>query len=131
MNAIVARLLTALIAAFSIAGANAHAGNEQQIVLKAKERLERDLKDPDSVRYRKIVTVDEGRGASTVCGEFNARNSMGGYVGYQTFVVVDGDMTMIAPATVTDDELRDGLTRPLSGNGEDPVFIWSFCKDSA
>lgn len=45
------------------------------------------LKDPDSALFRKERVID-AEGQTVVCGEVNARNSMGGYVGYKNFVVV-------------------------------------------
>lgn len=49
-----------------------------------RQSMESKLKDPDSAKYRKIkVGGDED---STICGEVNAKNSFGGYVGYVSFV---------------------------------------------
>lgn len=45
------------------------------------------VKDPDSVKLRRIVVGDLENGLSRrVCGEANAKNSYGGYVGFQTFI---------------------------------------------
>jgi len=48
----------------------------------AKRALERHLKDPDSVQYRDVQAFKGG----VVCGEYNAKNSLGGYVGYSRFI---------------------------------------------
>ena len=48
----------------------------------AKQAIERELKDPESVQYRDVRTFSGG----IVCGEFNAKNSLGGYVGFSPFV---------------------------------------------
>lgn len=54
----------------------------------AKAALEDKLKDPDSLRMRKMmVKVDANNNPTTMCGEANAKNSYGGYVGYATFIV--------------------------------------------
>ena len=53
-----------------------------QEVSAAKRAVERQLKDPGSVEYRDVQTFAGG----VVCGEFNARNSLGGYVGFSQFV---------------------------------------------
>ncbi len=45
----------------------------------------RQLKDPDSASFR-----NERRGKMAVCGEVNAKNSFGGYVGYRRFVATAG-----------------------------------------
>lgn len=48
----------------------------------AKQMIEAQLSDPLSVQYRYIEKFDE----DVVCGEFNAKNGMGGYVGFKKFV---------------------------------------------
>ena len=45
-----------------------------------RNAVEDRLKDPDSARFRNIREVENG-----YCGEVNARNSMGGYVGFRPF----------------------------------------------
>lgn len=50
----------------------------------AHQLVERKLKDPSSVQYRKVRFIDD---EAAVCGEFNAKNSYGGYVGFKPFVV--------------------------------------------
>lgn len=42
------------------------------------------LKDPDSLKVRDL-RYKEKSGAWVMCGQFNAKNAMGGYVGYQRF----------------------------------------------
>ena len=41
------------------------------------------LKDPGSVQWRNEVTGPDG---TTLCGEINSKNSMGGYVGFSRFI---------------------------------------------
>lgn len=48
----------------------------------AKEAVESVLKDPGSVKYRNIKEYYP----ASVCGEFNARNSMGGYGSFEFFL---------------------------------------------
>ena len=43
------------------------------------------LKDPDSATFRNVRTVGTPDGI-VVCGEYNAKNSYGGYVGFNRFV---------------------------------------------
>ncbi len=80
------------------AKAEADAGAKAQADLAAaRSRLldafQRRLKDPDSVKYRDVVVKHnafpdkDGRRAYLVCGQYNAKNSMGGYGGYSLFVV--------------------------------------------
>lgn len=53
-----------------------------ELVKEAKEFIANDLKDPDSARFRKLRTDGVRR---IVCGEYNAKNSYAGYIGYQQF----------------------------------------------
>src|SRR5690606_39009213 len=48
----------------------------------AKAAVVAQLKDPDSVQFRDLVV---GTKSGRVCGEFNAKNSFGAYVGYKWF----------------------------------------------
>jgi hypothetical protein len=55
---------------------------------RTKRALESTLKDGSSVQYRNARVVvkmtGEYAGSRTVCVEFNAKNSFGGYVGFKT-----------------------------------------------
>ena len=44
-----------------------------------------DLKDPSSAQFRNVKYGKGVPGAWPMCGEFNAKNSYGGYVGFQRF----------------------------------------------
>ena len=56
----------------------------------AKTAAAYDLKDPGSAQFRNIrgiqATAETGKSATYICGEVNARNSFGGYVGFTPFV---------------------------------------------
>jgi Tfp pilus assembly major pilin PilA len=54
---------------------------EEATLAVAKREIERSLKDPSSVQYRNLRVVN-----SAVCGEANAKNSFGAYVGFRRFV---------------------------------------------
>jgi hypothetical protein len=43
------------------------------------------LRDPESTRFRKVRVVREADGSDALCGELNAKNAYGGYVGYAPF----------------------------------------------
>jgi hypothetical protein len=64
-------------------------------IVQAKEILERDLRDPEATHYRNVFVSKTG----DVCGRMNAKNGLGGYVGYIDFLVraVGG-----APLTLAD-----------------------------
>lgn len=51
----------------------------------AKRSLESSLVDPSSVQYQDVRRYTDG----TVCGKYNAKNSMGGYTGFETFIYWD------------------------------------------
>lgn len=82
--------------------ANAGEPPEAQFAQAAKKLLEARLRDPGSVQYRNLGVYRplEAQGRS-LCGEFNAKNSLGGYVGFKRFWVD-----------------RDGQVR-VEGNGPD------------
>ena len=55
----------------------------------AKRRVIEDLKDPKSAQFRRLYISEwsiQGRKALALCGEVNARNSYGGYTGFQRFI---------------------------------------------
>lgn len=49
----------------------------------AREIVKVELRDPDSAKFRGLFVKDK----DTVCGEINAKNGLGGYSGWQPFVV--------------------------------------------
>ncbi|MGJ7611820.1 MULTISPECIES: hypothetical protein [unclassified Variovorax] len=49
----------------------------------ARRTVQERLTDPGSALFRNLHSVDP----KTMCGEVNAKNSMGGYTGYKRFVV--------------------------------------------
>lgn len=51
----------------------------------AKAQVASSLKDQDSAKFRNVVIRPYGYGR-VVCGEVNAKNSYGGYVGFTRFV---------------------------------------------
>jgi hypothetical protein len=57
------------------------------LVKAAKAQLVANLKDPSSVQYRGLyVARAEESGDLVLCGEFNARNSYGGFAGFEPFI---------------------------------------------
>lgn len=53
----------------------------EKFIEQAKKAVRFNLKDPDSAQFRNIRQPSTG----VVCGEVNAKNAMGGYVGFQRF----------------------------------------------
>lgn len=69
---------------------------EDSIILKGQNAIRDHLKDPESARFKNtfvfvkrnnlVLYFSENlRDSLAVCGEVNAKNSMGGYVGYKRF----------------------------------------------
>lgn len=55
--------------------------------------LKRNLKDTDSAKFRDVFLSRDSKGTVWVCGKINAKNSYGGYSGFERFMgvtMVDG-----------------------------------------
>jgi hypothetical protein len=60
--------------------------NDQRVVLLTQRLVADQMRDPESTRFRGEAQVYEtSAGDHIVCGMVNARNAMGGYVGYRQF----------------------------------------------
>ena len=55
---------------------------DKKLIDAVKVAIEYSLKDPASVQYRNVRVVNKKDGRKAVCGEFNAKNSFGGYGGF-------------------------------------------------
>ena len=58
-------------------------GNSSSYVLATKEALTKNFKDPASAQYREMFVANPG--FLLLCGEVNAKNSYGAYVGFKRF----------------------------------------------
>lgn len=66
-------------------------------VEKAKALLTKNFKDPTSVLWRNVIVSEKHYAA--LCGELNAKNSYGGYIGFQKFLSVPSqDLSLILDA---------------------------------
>ena len=72
----------------------------------ARQAAEYNLIDPGSVMYRNTRAYRLANGDIAYCGEQNARNRMGGFVGYTAFYV---RFTPSASGPVTKSEKREFL----------------------
>lgn len=80
-------------------------------IMAVKMLVSSTLKDPDSARFRGVKAK-----WGTVCGEVNAKNSYGGYVGYRRFYAIDGsDFHM-----ESDNFIEDQWTRFCGPNAKKP-----------
>lgn len=65
--------------------AERHLQEEQSKIDVLKERVTELLKDPESAQFKSLSLTPGG----VLCGEVNARNSFGGYVGFKKFVATE------------------------------------------
>lgn len=56
-----------------------------EVLQRSSENVVLQLKDPESVRFRNLRFIKH-KERIVICGEVNAKNSFGGYVGFQVFV---------------------------------------------
>ena len=71
-------------------------------IKKAQAVVEKNLNDPDSAIFRNAVVAresipDKGIEYVYVCGEVNAKNRMGGYVGYKHFYWDSDEKKAVGP----------------------------------
>lgn len=98
-------LVPLIVLAFLAASATTLAAtDDSQLIRKAKQNVTSEFKDPDSAKFRNIRVI---RGS--VCGEVNAKNSYGGYVGYRRFVSVGGIVAWLEGETTDFSEHHDRM----------------------
>ena len=85
---------------------------EEKTFAAAQAAAKRLLKDPDSATFRSL-RISKYNGFEVVCGEINAKNSYGGYVGYNKFVAGTTGATIFA----TDTEYPDIADAENTGIG--------------
>lgn len=61
-------------------------GGGATAIHKAEKVIAADLTDPGSAQFRNVRVAQTG----LVCGEVNAKNQFGGYVGFRQFAYADG-----------------------------------------
>jgi len=63
---------------------------QAQDLKRAKEEVASRTRDPSSVQFRDVRFESQVNGSKAVCGEMNAKNGYGGYVGFKNFAFKDG-----------------------------------------
>lgn len=105
---------------------------KNQAYEKVQSAVREKLNDPESAQFRLITPSKVDPSGDTFCGEVNAKNAMGGYVGYRAFVVMDGKVLAMAGRSMSFEDVEAALkTKPLSGDATDPLFIWGFCLEAS
>lgn len=98
-----------LLLAFS-----AHAEDDQVLIEAAKKTVVNKFKDPESAQFRNLSVRDQGK-SRAVCGEVNAKNSYGGYVGFKKFYVLgDSPNAVIKSGDRIMDPIVDAVCKPAS-----------------
>lgn len=75
-----------ILAALVFVSFSAKAGEAEEIEA-AKQSIVASMKDPESAQFRNLVVIEK-QGKRVVCGEVNAKNAFGGYVGFRQFYSV-------------------------------------------
>lgn len=78
-------LVLVLIALPSLVNAQKMVG-PQEAIKRAKEKVLSEFKDPASAQWNNVFFNQKPDGTAVVCGEVNAKNSYGGYVGLRGFI---------------------------------------------
>lgn len=81
-----------------------------------KKGMETRLKDPESARFSDVMVTRSDKGVLTACGQVNAKNSYGGYVGSTRFI------GMLLP------ESKDALIFKI--DGADESIAATMCADN-
>lgn len=76
---------TAPIAAISAPAIIPQAKKYSAFIEKAKANIAANLKDPASSQWRNTFVSDAGSKLLVLCGEVNAKNSYGAYIGFRRF----------------------------------------------
>lgn len=69
----------------------------------AKSLIRDHMNDPESLQYRNLRVVHatiNGTAVTIVCGDYNAKNKFGGYVGFETFAF---EPTLLKGVLILDD----------------------------
>lgn len=61
-------------------------GTSANLEARSRDVLSDTLFDADSARFRNLRSVADGKG-SMICGEVNAKNKIGSYIGFRNFMV--------------------------------------------
>jgi len=102
------RMLMAFAASLAIA---AHADDAKNLIEVTKQAVAQSMKDPDSAQFKNMAVIDGKTRA--VCGEVNARNSYGGYVGFRQFYKwEDSANVIIKKGDPIMDRLVDAICKP-------------------
>jgi hypothetical protein len=75
-----------------------------------KEQIKTKLKDPDSATFRNVHFYSGG-GVPVTCGEVNAKNSFGGYNGFERFIAAGSQLAVLESDMKSPSELDEVWAR--------------------
>lgn len=71
---------------FALGGCQYIPGTEANMEHRARDVLSDTLYDATSAQFRDLWTINDGK-SKMICGNVNAKNQFGGYIGFRHFVV--------------------------------------------
>lgn len=90
----------------------AYAQDSQLLIEATQKSIADSFKDPDSAKFRNVTVLDAGK-TKAICGEVNAKNSYGGYVGFRSFYKYeDSPNVVIKRGDPIMDKLVDLVCKP-------------------
>ncbi len=95
---------------------------EPKAIIEAKAAVINVAKDPESVRFRG-VRIEKMKNGEWIKGEYNAKNSFGGYVGFSKFVYVTSDKHLILEEDMKKNVEKDLASRPYD---QEPVSLFIY-----
>lgn len=115
-------LMLPLLVAASAHRAKPHPDPSAAFIAAARAAVADGLKDPAAAQFRNLSAVTDGAGLRKVCGEVNAKNSYGGYIGFQAFAYAPGIGTVLAPEA--DDKSDEANAANRAGSGCPGFWTW-------
>jgi peptidoglycan hydrolase-like protein with peptidoglycan-binding domain len=68
---------------------------DEKLLQGIKERVGEELNDPFSAQFKNIYKIGAANGSTLICGEVNAKNLYGAYVGFRFFYGLSSGFTPI------------------------------------
>ena len=114
------RLMMLALITVSASPAALAASAAQSLTVKAKGIIAKRMLDASSLQIRsaQVVTAQvDGKALRVACGEYNAKNKFGGYVGFKGYVY---EPTLLKGVLTFDSSLKVGFFSEADGGDLDP-----------
>lgn len=86
---------------------------QEKTIAAAQDSIKRGLKDPNSAEFQNLRIANYNNG-KVVCGEINAKNSYGGYVGYKRFVAGISGALIFSASNEYDPDINDAYNAGIN-----------------